>query len=390
MKIKTVSILLFLASSIYIQAQEADSLMKLVLENNKTLRMAREASNTAILRAGTGNTPSDPEVEIGYLFGEPTAIGHKLNVMVKQEVDFPTSYAHRSKLRKIRSSRAELEYLLVRQEILSQSRQLWVEQVHLNQLSRLLEERLKRAQTIQTHVKAMVDAGELGPMEYSQANLMLASIEGEYEEVRSKLKNNQLAIAQIAGGARVEVQDTYYPETVLLVTDSLVSAYRDGPGAQLHQQNREEKMREKNLAQSQHLPKLSAGYFSEAVTSEAFRGFTVGISVPLWENTRTVKTAKSAVLQSEAKLDQYLFEIEKSIRQKMNELETLNLRVKKLEEALGSAKTLDLLTSSMESGEISLTEYFYTSDFYFRNQQLLLRYKRDQLALEADLMKIYL
>jgi hypothetical protein len=64
-------------------------------------------------------------------------------------------------------------------------------------------------------------------------------------------------------------------------------------------------------------------------------------------------------------------------------------RVEKLEEALGSGNSMQILTSSMESGEISLSEYFYNSDFYFRNQQLLLRYEMELLALEADLLKIY-
>jgi len=89
-------------------------------------------------------------------------------------------------------------------------------------------------------------------------------------------------------------------------------------------------------------------------------------------------------------LELYLYEQEKEVQQKISALESLRTRVNKLEEALGSANSLDLLASSMESGEISLSEYFYTSDFYFRNQQLLLRYKRDLLALEADLLKIYL
>jgi hypothetical protein len=64
--------------------------------------------------------------------------------------------------------------------------------------------------------------------------------------------------------------------------------------------------------------------------------------------------------------------------------------VHKLEEALGSANSLSLLSSAMENGEISLTEYFYSSDFYFRNQQQLLRYKRDLLVQEAELLKVYL
>ena len=88
-------------------------------------------------------------------------------------------------------------------------------------------------------------------------------------------------------------------------------------------------------------------------------------------------------------MDQYIYEQDRIIRQKLNQLENLNRRVEKLEEALGSANSLNILSSSMENGEISLSEYFYNSDFYFRNQQLLLRYEMELLALEADLLKIY-
>lgn len=369
--------------------QDVDSLMNLVLENNRILMVAREASQTAILRAGTGNTPSDPEFEIGYLYGDPTQIGNKVNILVKQEVDFPTAYAHRSKLKQIRQSRAELEYVLVRQAVLSETRQLWIKQVHLNKLSQLLGQRLKQAKAIQSDFSEMMNAGEVGLLEYTQANLMVASIESEFDEVLSKLESNRLALLEMTGGQEVELKDTIFPVPVSIQEDSILADYRMGPGAQLHQQDRYEKEKEKSLARSQHLPKISAGYFSETIPSEAFRGFTVGISVPLWENARTIKTAQSALIQSEAKMDQYLVEQERNLRQKLNKLANLYGRVEKLEEALGSANSLQILTSSMESGEISLSEYFYNSDFYFRNQQLLLRYEMELLALEADLLKIY-
>ena len=92
----------------------------------------------------------------------------------------------------------------------------------------------------------------------------------------------------------------------------------------------------------------------------------------------------------EAEVGQVSYQQEKEIRQNLNKLETLLLRVNKLEEALGSANSLTLLASAMENGEISLSEYFYSSDFYFRNQQQLLRYKRDLLVQEAELLKVYL
>ena len=90
-------IILFLILSLCkgIAAQEADSLMKLVLEKNRELKVAREACQVAILQAGTGNTPPDPEVEFAYLFGKPTDLGNRLDFGISQQLDFPTAYLHR-------------------------------------------------------------------------------------------------------------------------------------------------------------------------------------------------------------------------------------------------------------------------------------------------------
>lgn len=372
------------------EAQQADTLMKLVLEQNRELKVARETYQVSILEAGTGNTPPDPVVEFAYLFGKPSDIGKRIDFGITQQLDFPTAYIHRSKVKKINSSRAELEYVLTRQEVLLEARQLWIEQIHLNQLRTLLSERLQQAETIRGHVEQQMEAGEVGLLKVSQSKLMVASLEGEFEEVLAHLENNQIALLEITGGTHVEILDAHFPQPVQMIPDTLLDAYRQGPYAQLYHQGLQLKEEEKNLAVSQHLPKLMAGYFSESVLDVAFRGFRLGISVPLWENANTVKKAKSEIAQAEAKVDHVTFEQEKEIRQNLNRMETLILRVNKLEEALGSANSLSLLSSAMENGEISLTEYFYSSDFYFRNQQQLLRYKRDLLVQEAELLKVYL
>ena len=384
------SILLVLGSYTFAGAQEPDTLMKLVLENNRNLKAAREAYQVAVLEAGTGNTPPDPEVEFGYLFGLPETLGHRVDFGVSQQLDFPTAYFQRSKIKKIKISRAELEYVLARQEVLLEARQLWIEQVHLNQLRSLLRERLDQAEAIHKHVEQKLNAGEVGPLELSQSNLLLASLSGEYDEMLSLTENNRLALKEITGGVDMEIRDTLFPQPLPIIADTMVEAYRMSPYVQYFNRGLEMKEEEKNLAVSQHLPKLSAGYFSESVTDQAFRGFRLGVTVPLWENANTVNKAKSEVALAEAEVERYTFHQEKEIRQKMNQMESLCSRADQLEKALGSTNSLLLLATSLENGEISLSEYFYTSDFYFRNQQLLLRYKKEQLLQEAELMKIYL
>ena len=36
-----------------------------------------------------------------------------------------------------------------------------------------------------------------------------------------------------------------------------------------------------------------AGYYSEQVPAQYFRGVKVGVSIPLWQHTNTIKQAKS-------------------------------------------------------------------------------------------------
>jgi outer membrane protein TolC len=169
-----------------------------------------------------------------------------------------------------------------------------------------------------------------------------------------------------------------------------VKDYRLGPAALLYDQNLRLKEQEKNLTVSQHLPKLTAGYYSESIVDQAFRGFRLGVSVPLWEHANTIKKANSEIAFAEAEADHFITRQEREIRQKLNELESLRIRIGKLESALDGTRPLSLLNATLESGEISFSEYFYASDLYFRSQQELLHYKRDLLTLEAELMKVYL
>jgi cobalt-zinc-cadmium efflux system outer membrane protein len=373
-----------------LEAQMPDSLMNLVLDQNRELKAAREAYQVAIHQAGTGNTPPDPEVDFGYLYGKPAEFGNRIDFEVSQQMDFPTSYVHRSKVKDIRTSRAELEYVRIRQEVLLETWQLWIDRIHLNQLHSMLNDRIRQAHTIQNQVEHQLSTGEIGPLAHSQSNLLVASLEGEMEDVEARMENNRMALEEITGGSPVEIQDTIFPASVRVNSDSLVKDYRLGPAALLYDQNLRLKEQEKNLTVSQHLPKLTAGYYSESIVDQAFRGFRLGVSVPLWEHANTIKKANSEIAFAEAEADHFITRQEREIRQKLNELESLRIRIGKLESALDGTRPLSLLNATLESGEISFSEYFYASDLYFRSQQELLHYKRDLLTLEAELMKVYL
>ena len=370
--------------------QENEPYMKLVLENNPTLRAARESYQLSLLEAGTGNTPQNPEVEFGYLFGNPGEIGNRVDFSVNQQIDFPTTYIHRSRARNIRNSKAELEYLLARQEVLLLARQLMIERIYLNNQQMLLEERLSQAQSINEGFRQKVAAGEEGQLALNQSSLHLVSLESEFEQVRLKIMNSRLAIRELTGGSEHEFPGAVLPPGATIIRDSIVYAYSQSPDLLLYQQELELKREEQSIMLGQNLPRISAGYYSETLLDQKFKGFQIGLSVPLWENSNTIKSAKSEVVFAQADARRFTLQLEKEVEQMLNQLENLDLRIQNLESALAMGNTLELLALSLDNGEISLTEYFYTSDFHFRNQLLLLEYRKERLLLEATLLKVYL
>ena len=367
-----------------------DTLITKVLENNKTLKVARESYHVALLEAGTGNTPPNPEIEVGYLFGYPSETGNRVDFSVSQQVDFPTTYIHKSRLKKIKSSRVELDYIISRQEVLLLAHQLWIERLHLNQQKQLLLERLNQAEVINEHFRQKLASGEEGSLAFNQSVLKLAALQNDFELIQAKIRNNQLALNEISGGDEVTIHFKEFPPSMAINSDSLLQAYRNSPELLLYMHEQQLKEEQKNLTVSQTLPKITAGYYSESILDQQFKGIQVGVTVPLWQNANMIKKAKSEMIYAEADADRFTSLQRKEVLQKLDQLESTKTRVLNLAEALGSAKSMELLTLALDSGEISLSEYFYASDFYFRNEQLLLQYKRDQLLLEAELLKVYL
>lgn len=367
-----------------------DSLLRTVLENNRTLRSSWEAYQVDILEAGTGNTPPNPEVEFGYMYGSPSELGNRVDFSVNQQLDFPTAYMYRSRLRKIKTSQAELNYILARQEVLLEAKQLWIEHLYLNQKERLLDRRLNQAQTINTHFANLLESGEVSRLEYNQSNLQVVSIRSEYEQVQVDIHKLHLALKEISGGMEVEIRDTLFPEPLVLIPDSLRKAYMQSPRMVLYSHELQSREEQKKLVVSESLPKLKAAYYSETILNAKLKGFQIGITVPLWENSNRVKQARSEISYAERDAERFRYMQQTELEQKLEQLESLRKRTGELAEALGTGNSMYLLALSLESGEISQSEYFYASDFYFRNEQLLVEYRRDLLLLEADLLKVYL
>lgn len=367
-----------------------DSLFELVLEYNPALAAARQTMEAGKLGAGTGNTPPDPVVEMGWLSGFPETLGNRRDFSVSQEFDFPTTYFRLADARKIRQGQVELMYDITRQHVLTEARKLMIERIHLNRLRLLLSRRMEQAGVLKEQYRTMLEAGEIGKLSLSQVNLQLSALSADLEQVQSEIRMNSGRIREITGGVGFSITAGQYPMYDIPDRGALEQAYAASPEATLYEREISLKKKQKQVAVSKALPDLSAGYFSETVIDEGFRGISMGISVPLWSNKNKVQLAKAEISVAEAENARYQVQQQAALERNLERRNSLLVQVDELEQVLSEVDDQELLGQALELGEISLSEYIYSTEFYLQNVRRLMEYERDLRLVEAEILKIYL
>jgi outer membrane protein TolC len=113
------------------------------------------------------------------------------------------------------------------------------------------------------------------------------------------------------------------------------------------------------------LPRLETGYRSQGILGQRYKGFHIGVIVPLWENKHKVNAAKQnfeyAVLNAESNKLKYRAEI----REYYDLLEIRRKMLLEYRELLATLNNSTLLNKALDLGQITVVQYFYDESFYF-------------------------
>jgi len=135
------------------------------------------------------------------------------------------------------------------------------------------------------------------------------------------------------------------------------------------------------------LPKFSLGYAGETVVDEKFRGFVVGMSVPIWGARSEIKKAKYESQYIELKSQLIQVRIISDLNQQIEKVKTLKENLDNYSLALESVNNLDLLKKSLDLGEISSIEYFTEISYFYQiYDDYLINEKEYQMAVN-DLLR---
>ena len=356
-------------------------------QNSTMLNTLKEQLEVQKIGNKTGLTPSNPEVEFGYLWGSPSSIGNRKDVSVRQTFDFPTVYVHRGKLSDLQNNSAEYQYASGRMELMLSAKRLCIELVYYNALREVYARQLGNAGQIAAAYEKMKQAGDANRLEYNKAALNLANMENEVKRIDIERERILSELTRLNGGKPVSFDVTDYGQPILPNNFEtwFAEAEAEIPALQYLRSQVEVSKRKIQLSRAAGLPKLSVGYMGEFVPGQEFQGVTFGISIPLWENKNRVKQAKAEARMSERMVEDAKVQYYNRLRNLFGQVLQLQDGVRRYNDVFEKNDNDELLFKAYNRGEISLLDYLLELEYFFVAYDKLLQAQRDLEFAMAEL-----
>lgn len=382
--------LLFLSVPGFLFAQTGiDHVLRSIELNNKTLQAGQRLNESQKLEARTGNYLANPTIELNQLWADHSTGGNANELAVVQSFDFPTVYANKNKLAKLKSVTADKQYAATRQQILLKARQTCQEIIFLRKQKQLLDNRLKNAEHLEVLYNQRLSNGDANQLELNKIQL-------EKINARNASRRNQVALrAQLEqlqalnGGQPLAFTDEEYGTTGSLPDfPQLENEYLTAdPGLNSLIHEAESAQREIKVSRALTLPKFDLGYRHNGGSEEKMNGFRIGMSIPLWENKNTVKQAKAQAEYATLNVEDNIQNLKTSLQELYQQTQALELTKNEYTHTLTSQRNEELLNKALEAGQISMIDYFVEITILYDSIQNYLDVEKEYHNLLAQLLQ---
>lgn len=383
---KIAIVLLFVPITILAQ-NNVDHVLSQIEKNNTSLSALRKNTDANKIGNKTGVFMQNPEIEFNYLWGNPSSIGNRKDFSIRQSFDFPTAYQFKNQISEIKNEQTELEYRKQQNELLLQARNICIDLIFVNAMQMEYGKRLSHAQNIAQSYKLKFEAGETTILEFNKAQLNLLNLSNKIDLLEIDRTALLSDLARMNGGVAIEFIETVFQSPIIPLDFEqwYTQAEQSNPLLNWLKQEIEISRKQVSLSKALALPKIQAGYMSETIVGEQFRGISIGMSVPLWENKNTVKYAKASAIALEAVAADNKVQL-------YNQLQSLHTKAIQMQSKLAQYRSqlqlfnsADLLKKALDKGEISLIEYIMELSIYYENFNQMLEMEKDMNKSVAEL-----
>lgn len=373
-------------------AQDMTTVLPQIEQNNKTLQALRQEVKAEKEANHIGLSPDNPEVEFHYLWGSATGMDNRMDITVSQSLPLSKVFGYQLRLAKQQDLRADLRLKVERTNILLEAEQKCIEIVYCNVLLREYQKRLDHATTLAQAYEEKFSAGNTNAIEYNKIRLNLATALGDYRRIETERNTLVEQLAALNGGEPIALTDTAF--ALPLPPADFDSWYQEAeqhsPMLQYVRQENEIAQADVRLSRAEWLPELRLGYMTEGMTGEYYQGLTVGLTVPLWQNTHRLRQAKAAQEAASLRLAEQRQQFLSTLRAQYAEVSGLQKTWQGYINALDMTNSADLLMEALQAGQISMLDYMQELSLYYNATSAALSAQRDYLLALAQLQAVTL
>lgn len=374
------------------QAQAPNSIeqvLRNIESNNKELQANAQLITSQKLEAKTDNNLPDPTLSYAHLWGAKDKKETIGELVVSQSFDFPSLYATRNQLNRLKAGAFDSQASVFRQEKLLQAKEICLDIIMLRQQKQILGERLRNAEELSKMYAKRLQTGDANAIETNKINLELLNVKTEASLNETALRNKLQELNALNGNVPVVFEESQYPLTPFPADLQLLKSEVIATDRTLQAFNNESLVARKQLAvnRSQWLPKLELGYRRNTESGMPFNGVVVGFSFPLFENRNKVKIAKAQVLNMDLQKENAALQVESEVSQLYREAETLHQSMEEYKRTFQSQQDLALLKQALTGGQISMIEYFVEVSVIYQSHQNYLQLENQYQKAMAKIYK---
>lgn len=369
-------------------ADNIGDVLKQVASNNLTLQALAHDNQADVLDIKASNSIGGPSVEYSPFFTKGYSGVAESELVVSQEIDFPTKYAARNKQAKMQNIVGEQLLIKQRRDILLQAQLLCIDLIRLNQTLSMLHERLANSETLLQMYQKRMDAGDANALELNKVKLDCMEVRTLVNEAQGERTSLLQQLRQLNGGKPIDVIDTVLPEYPQITNFESYRALALASDADVAVAQTALRAADMNLKlqKNEWLPNISFGYRRNTEHGEGINGFLVGVSFPLYSNSNNVKAARQRRESAELQVVQAQNEAEATLRTNYEQLQGLQQVIDHSDVKL-LQESLTLFAKALQQGEITALVYYVEINSIYEKLQRHIDLHCQSVKLLAELHK---
>ena len=365
-----------------------DRTIDIIVNSNSQVQSERELAKAVALENTDANSLANPEVGVAYLWGAKN-VGNKLQIDVTQSFDWPGLYGARRKANANQQIAADLLCEWTQLEVALNAKQLLIELVYVKKQMAMMNNLLLDVRQLEQAITAAQKQGyssELDRRKIAIEAYSLSSQAASLEGSRAKIEGQLHAMCHNAS-IDLSIIDTYPIEQILTFEEYSEKIKYSDPQFLAYQMTVVAGFSDVKAAKMQRFPGFSVGYQHQTELGDHFNGFSVGVTLPFFENRQAHSAAQARVDAAKSQQFALLDQKQASLISTMAEMQAWRERVDNYNTVFGDNAYLTLIKKAYDGGELSLIEYINEVRYYAETTQVFLEAEYNFRSALAELNK---